>query len=829
MFRIFQSACSLNGYGSFRAGVIKGLNDGQDIKTSTTLRNVDNWVKTLEDTPVALPQPHQEDAPDGREVLETVQRSPSPKPLTNTPPLSGYIHKPLPKAPLASPTMPLVPNGTIPNYENQLEYNKQVSKPNANLSTFGTPKFQTDTNTPTGNDSEQPKKAQQFSLKAWLKREREQVRRDVENDTSNGQKLQSPARSFTKMFQKLGGSSNKKQIDIPKRNKDTSKKLTTPPVKPMRQNYVQEISAPYAVVHKEIVSENNVLIAKEIPSDKIVDTPRRMLNNDRNLTEPVISPIDDNDEEIGNTDQSINMYNPYSPKTGETFGIPKSDMNNNESNRLNSSVQRSLQIKADITPLQNTGNLELHESNAISNSPGYYLNEHGTSHQREDSILTPDSDRVLAQKIPVYKAKIINNYENQGKFEIVHAVRQQAEPLNPKDAYRQKHREPNEHDKYGSDKVKSPYSHESQTPFDTPQSFHTPQSSQQTPFQTPQTSPFTTQQKFVKNNPTPPSHKVQNGHNPTPPSHKVQSGHRGSSRQNIERKRDVAKRGHFSNERDTPYSSACDRINDSSRYTTRENRETSNVRSIGSLIDRFDKQNNNTNQIQGGSDPNVQVETAKQDLLSPKPLTMTSTPVVHRKEMSGNLEEINEISPPLPPRTDRLKLKHAETSDLQKTLQNSPYTSKYLPSVNTPVQYYESYHQHQSHGENQNPYQFNSPSSFSSPQTQSDVPKNFHSPSTYSYGPPKDTEHSNHVNNNVISTTSYAPNANSEFINDNERGDSYSIQLRRAANHSAFDRYGQAKFPPYQARPGPHYPSPSSLAVVRPNVQDQDGISYMEI
>ena len=544
MFCIFQSACSLHGYGSFRAGVIKGLNDGKDIKTSTQLRNVDNWVKNLDDSPVIPPHPHPEDVHDGREVIETLQRSPSPKALTNTPPLSEDIHKPLPKAPLTSPTTQLVPNGTLPNYENQAEYDKQVSKTNANLSTFGTPKFLLETRTPTTNESEHSKKSQQFSLKAWLKREREQVRRDMENDTvpsNHGQKLhQSPARSFTKMFQKLGGSSNKKQTDTPKRSKD-NKKFTTPPVKPARQQFVQEISAPYAVVHKEIVSENNVLVAKDIPNGKIADTPGRMFNSGRNVTDAVISPIDENEEEIETIDQTVNMYNPYSPKTTETFGVPKSDMNNNENNKLNSHAQRPLQLQPETTPKQNAGNFGLSEGDPISDSPGYYLNGHGTSHIRSDSLLTPDSDRVLAQTVPVNKAKIINNYENQGKFEIVHAVRQQAEPLKPREAYRQKHSVPHEHDKYGSDKVESPYQHEAQSPFDTPQGFHTPQSSQQTPFQTPQTSPFTTPQKFVKNNPTPPSHKVQNSH-------------RGTTRQNIERKRDFAKRGNFGNERETPYS-----------------------------------------------------------------------------------------------------------------------------------------------------------------------------------------------------------------------------------------------------------------------------------
>ena len=828
IFYAFQSACSLHGYGTFRAGVIKGLNDGHDIKTSTTLRNVDNWVKNLDESPAIPPHPHPEDEHDGREVTDTMQRSPSPKALTNTPPLSEGIHKPLPKAPIASPTTQPVPNGSLPNYENQAEYDKQHSKANANLSTFGTPKFQTDTRTPATTETEHSKKSQQFSLKAWLKREREQVRRDVENDTTasnNGQKHnQSPARSFTKMFQKLGGSSNKKQTDTPKRSK-TNKNLTTPPAKPARQQYVQEISAPYAVVHKEIVSENNVLVAKEVPSSKTADTPGHPFNNDRNVTEDVISPIDEHEEEPGNIDQSVNMYNPYSPKTPEVFRVPKSDMNNNENNKINSIAQRPLNLKADNTSKQNTRNLGLSGGDQTSESPGYLLNGHGTSHVRSDSLLTPDSDRVLAQTVPVYQAKIINNYENQGKFEIVHAVRQQAEPLKPM----QKRGVPHEHDKYDSEKVESPYSLKNLTPFDhvnTPQSFHTPQSSHQTPFQTPQTSPFTTPQKYMKNNATPPSHKVQNSH-------------RGTSRQNIERKRDIMKRGNFGNERETPYSSSRERSSDSSRYATRENKSTSDDRSIGALINRFDMQNNNTNQWQGGSNTNAtKIETPKQDTLSSKPVTMTSTPVVHRREMSGNLEEISEASPPLPPRTDRPKLKTSEASDLQRTPQKSSYTPQTLTSATTPqnlssattpVQYYDSYSMHQPQRDNQNPYRFNTSDSYSSPQTKSDVSKNFQSPSTYNYGPQHDADQSNRVNNIVKSQTSYAAMDNSEFISDAFRGDNYSVQLRRAANHSAFDRYGQSKFSPFQTRTASYNDSPGSVGETMHNVNDQEGISYMEI
>lgn len=765
-----MSACSLHGYGTFRAGVMKG----QDINTSTQLRHVDRWVKHLEDTatPSVPPKPHPEDSQDGRDVHDKMERSPSPKPLTCTPPLSEDIHKPLPKTPVTSPTSHPVPNGTVPvlpNYENTLQYDRHAPKGNTSLSTFGTPKFQMETKSLVTSSSEQSKKSQQFSLKAWLKREREQVRRDVENDTvipNNEQKLQSPARSLTRMFQKLGGSSNRKQTDNPKKSKDNSKKFGTPPLKPARQNYVQEISAPYAVVRKEIVSENNVLTTRDIPNDKTHNFYEHY--GSKNTAEPLISPIDDNEEEAENVSQDEALHDNCNPQTREKFDIPTSDMNNNESFKLSPNAHREYGTRSENIPSLSKEEFVPQETGLLTRSPGMYFHETGVSHQRDESLLTPDSERVLAQRIPVYKAKIINNYENQGKFEIVHAVRQQAEPLKPRNASQQKHGSSHEHDRYESDKNESPYPHANQTPSHTPQAFHTPQSSL-TPFQTPQTSPFTTPQKYIKNN-------------PTPPSHKVQSSYRGTSRQNIERKREIGKYGHVVTEKDTPYTTSRDRSKDYPKYTPERNRELSNVRSVGSLIDKFDRQNNNTDQTLKSSDQETKHTTAPKETLTPKPLTMTSTPVAHRKELSGNLEEINEISPPLPPRSDRSKLKQNEIADFDSTPLNSCSRPQEVSKTNTQSQFYEPGSRTNDQIVNQNPHHFTSP--YILPQTQSDVSKNVTSPLTYNYGSPPDIRHSNLVNNNISSKNSYAPNEN-DIINDNERDDSYSIQLRRAANNSA--------------------------------------------
>ena len=820
---------------------MKGISGGQDINTSTQLRHVDNWVNTLDNNtiPAVPPKPHHEDTHDGKILQDSAPRSPSPKPLTCTPPLSEGIHKPQPKAPVTSNNSQPVPNGTIPlspNYENQAEYERQIPKASFSNQNIGSPQFPVDIRTVV-TSSEQSKKSQQFSLKAWLKREREQVRRDVENDTvmANNEAKQSPARSFTKlktsMFQKFG-SSSKKQTDTPKKSKDSSKKFTTPPVKPARQSHVQEISAPFGVVRKEIISENNILTTRDFPPEAMPhDHIQRDYHSETSNPEPVISPIEDNEEDNDNHSPGETSYNPYTSKTREMVGIHENDMNNNKSYKLNTDVPRHIEVSERV-PMHTKSELGQSPKDLPSDDHGSYLHDREfpspVSHKIEESVVTPDSERILAQKIPVYKAKIINNYENQGKFEVVHAVRQQAEPLRPRDKTYEKFSTFKGQEWANTEKhVQSPYSHDNQTP---------PQSTQ--------SSPFTTPQKYVKNN-------------PTPPSHRLQSSYRGSSRQNIERKRDVGKHGHVRSEHETPYSSVRTRVRDIPRYTSRGNREPETTPSIGTLIDRFDRQNNNAEQtpskdahssvhtgaVKDQMTPKELPMTPQSLTMTPKPLTMTSTPVAHRREISGNLEEINETSPPLPPRSDKSKRKQKSNDETLETSRNNSYRPPELSSPATQALYQGSVTQQSVQSPN-HPYQLYSPNTYNSPQqNKPSVPNNFSpltysngqqndidsSPLTYKYGKQIDIDNANILNNNTVSVKPYAASGRAGVINDNERDDSYSFQLRRAANNSAFDRYGPVKSP-YQSRSGPSHPqSPGSIAVVRPNTEEEEGISYMEI
>ena len=809
MLFFFQSSCSLHGYGSFQAAVMKGISCGQDIKTSTQLRHVDNWVKvnTLPEVP---PKPFRKDTHEDRDLPDQAQRSPSPKPITSTPPSAEDVYKPQPKPPVVSRTSPPIPNGTVPmfpNYENQFEYGRQIPKTNTS-NIVGTPHLPVQAKSAV-TSTENSKRFQQFSLKAWLKREREQVKRDVESDTvisNSDSKQQSPSRSLTKfknsVFQRFGGgSSNKKQVDSPKKTKH-NKEFASPPVKPVRQNYVQEISAPYAVVKKEIVSENNVLSVRDFAQDESIPEvfKERGYYNNRGFPEPVISPIDDNEVngEIETVDNNI-----CSAENENTFGITKSDLNNNENFKLNVNTpdifkptdefaSTQIEIKTELSPpaaqnLDDSG-AYLGDSELRSHLP----------HHREEA---PDSERLLAQKIPVYKAKIINSRDNQGKFEVIHAVRQHAEPLRGQDTSHKSGRF-HEHDRF----EKAKHAENTHVPED------------QTAFQTPMNSPFTSPQKYTKTDPGP------------IPSHKVQNRYRGSSRQNIERKRDIGKHGRAYNERDNPYSAASrTRLTDNTRAATPGNKETVNNHSIGPLIDKFDKQNNNPEHTPISAFNSSEGEVVRKEPMIPKPLTMTSTPVAHRKEFSGTLDEIIETSPPLPPRSDKSRHKQSiNDNSMVSSSQNNRYRQQEITSWNTSDSYYGSFTQN-IQSPVQNPYKLDTPSIHSPADPKVNVSNSFYSPMCHNYGSPNDSGMVNIVNNNLSSgTNAYASNNNANMLNNNERDDNYCVRLRRAANNSAFDRYGQSKTQ-YQGRIGPYYQSPNSPHVATSGTQNEEGISYMEI
>ena len=802
---LFQSSCSLHGYGSFQAEVMKGLSCGQDIKTSTQLRKVDNWMKinNLPDVPQKSQHIEITDVTD--HSADQITRPPSPKPITCTPPLSENVYKPQPKAPIISHSSQPLANGSVPvspNYENQSSYERHI--PKKDTSTDVGMAYLPETTKISVPSTDNSKRFQQFSLKAWLKREKEQVKRDIENDTdvSNSESKQSPSRSLTKLknsvFQKFGGgSSSKKHIDTPKKSKHYSKDAPTPPVKPVRQNIVHDISAPYAVVKKEIVSENNVLLARDYTQDKVFK--EKETYNEDSVKEQIISPIEENEFECGN---GIDLENEHVSRNENAFEIRKGDVNNNEKIQPNVRPhERAMPANTFMSPQTHSGFPSQFKENDVSTTHlGNTRISTYASNQREEVFINTDSERLLAQKIPVYQAKILNNYEIQGKVEVGHAVRQHAEPL----------RAPTDTSYKYAGRIQD---HSTFKNYDN-QSENQPLPEEQTSFHTPNNSPFIPPQKYAKTDP-----------GPVLPSHRVQSSYRGSSRQNIERKRELGKHVPARYERDAPYSPSRFTSPGNSQFTTaNKNDQVTTQPSTGTVLDKFDRQNNNMENNPFIAFRGTEEGSVQKSAISPKPLTMTSTPVAHRRELSGNIDEINVTSPPLPPRSDKKKPKQTlNDNSLTSPSQNNRYLNPEIQSPANRSSYYESFTQN-IQSPIQNSYKLGV-SEMTSQREPNTFPNNLYSPQSY-YNSPGGSDVFSQTTSHV--PLSAKPYETKDFVNNNERDDSYSFQLRRAANNSAFDRYGQSPSQ-YQGRSGPYQQSPNGHDIVRTVTRGQEAVSYMAI
>ena len=326
-----QSAVDLHGYGSFRAGVTEGINSTipTDPKTSTLTRDERASRPRNEKTPTIPPKPIHVDL--RKSAYNTDHsRDHSPKPLTSTPPTSEKVHKPLPKTPISTPnhfsSPPVVHS---PNYENQDDMARYY------------PKEQTPDASPVEQNKQYPgvrepahlehesgtkidakdRKSQQFSLRAWLKREREQVKREIESEnshenSSSHKKSNAPTRSFTRLKNSVihkfsSGHSSKRELNTKdsKSNKDTKTLNQPPPVlERFESKATREQLSPPRTYHQTSHSHYN-------------PAQNRYLNGldpdyNYNMSNPdvVISPIDDLEQEEIQRDRTV----PYTSGKTET-------------------------------------------------------------------------------------------------------------------------------------------------------------------------------------------------------------------------------------------------------------------------------------------------------------------------------------------------------------------------------------------------------------------------------------------------------------------------------------------------------------------------------
>ena len=452
---MLQSSSGIHGYGTFRDGVMKGVDSAltSDPKTSTAQRKANRWadIPEKQSRPSVPPKPQRGNNADDMYNPSASDRSTSPKPLTSNPPLSGDVKKPQPKTPPnGSPETMFSLSVVPPNYENQSEldrmqghyypkaYNQTSNAPRSTMQMTQSTPASVEHSPPPGSSADQSqevpvtdrtpqsqkdKKSQsQFSLKAWLKREREQVRKEVDSSMEQPDaKPQSPSRSFSKfkhsVKQKFSTGASKKVDSNSKKSKDQR-----------QHDYQQQGSienpnySPY-----DILKGNQAITSRSMyPSeDDSRSQPIHLLPslesdfNGNPNSDTVISPLDDPEADDilvpmqGNANDQIDSINPsrsgkYMPRTN---GI--SDMNNN--NKYSSSFKPGM-VGHD--------NVENAQDNPRQN---YDTRGH------ENAFVSPgaESKRIVAVAAPVYQARVINNYENQGKFDTPNVPRQQARPAKP--------------------------------------------------------------------------------------------------------------------------------------------------------------------------------------------------------------------------------------------------------------------------------------------------------------------------------------------------------------------------------------------------------------
>ncbi|XP_052817720.1 uncharacterized protein LOC128243807 isoform X1 [Mya arenaria] len=816
------SACSLQGYGIFRAGVMKGADSiiTTDPKTSTAQRNKNNrWADVPENQtrPNVPPKPNRSKNQD-----ETYKpsggsdRSSSPKPLTSTPPSS--VRKPLPQNPNQNGSPPTGFSSFVPpNYENQSEFdrlhqnhsqfhhqhsipvvsgilNQTPSSVHEHSPPPGSANYRSPDMTSSTNATSRDKKSQsQFSLKTWLRREREQVRKEVEHDSidQTDSKPQSPSRSFSKfkntMKQKFSGGSSKKNEASDRKSKDhktpnslSNRHATDNPVSPydiLRTNQPSTSAASYKADDQLQNAESGILasLESEFANKPIPDT--------------IISPIDDPDaDDILVQDHKHELQNGIPPKIRrDEFYKDTSDMNNNDKFGVNYKPET---LREEFPLYGRVQKDHTHRDSYLANS--------------ENTFLTPvaESKRIVGMAAPIYKARVINNYENQGKFENPNIPRQQAEPAKPLRNGNLDYTHTNSDVPNNHDVITYPYSRQTTE--------HTRNRSSDEVLKP------KAQQKLVGSN---------QHFNGEVSAYEHQS-------------RSVASRTPEKNApaAETPRKRA---LLGNKNYTTPGKRVPMNVQSIGSLIDKFDKAENNSKTGDNSSN---------------KPDAMTSTPVAHRR--NGSNTDSKDMSPPLPPRERNLAPPRSSGQQFtpNENVNDSNMTSRYTSPDNR-----QPFFSPQSRTENISTNQFSPPSAYPAPQGQTPESQGHFSrqtpkttPNSQSYGqytpqlsngylPNRDTRNQcSNSRDRVIPNSNGLSNGfhdNGEHDRSDDKDDGYRAKLRKAANfnQSAFDRMpknspqytGRTSFgSPYEVRAGYSYGSTSAMK--SPLSNDED-ISYMAI
>lgn len=784
---LLQSSSSGQGFSSVKSKMLKHLsvlNDDKDMKANRAqhLKHINNWIEsvgkyTQEMKPERPPLPREGE--DNKEVARYTSQqqrshSPSPKPMTSTPP---NVHKPLAINKTSPETVEQVvkpvPAERTANYENQPRYvanyeNQEQAYESLNKARMNNVRSVPSTTATPGTHAQEHKKNGPFSLKSWLKRDQrsddEQIQSSVQNTTPAQQpKPTTSGNPFGKLrntvVQKFSNSNSAKKSpenEGGRRSREVSRdrwaqsdqESTERKHRDGRRSRRDEEKKRHEAEKRDKELRGHGVHgghSGQAPPDPIQVFQDKLSRDYQNLNYE--SPVSRTSTHSGNQsvpstlssirsrDQSPSKYEVaraardrhgsgqrhVQPVSAFSDHPGASDENNNKNTAKVSPQSGSSYRTRDRAPIALGSNISISDAYARSHDDLAPPGPPDATDASVGHLSNVDSKWVKATAVPVYKAKLIPNYENQTKLDPRFdgpGVRGQAEPV-----------------------VLSHHHQESTTSDDYRHILQRKSEMYVSPGY------GTTQNMQKQMTPDPPR-----------PSRSHKDSRRSVSAGNLPERQH---HDHAHQQADPPHPA---HPSSDKRLDPRDQRGPAHAPSITSLIERFEKKPGDEGGLSRQLQENAwQTTMGRSTELQGKPVSM-STPVSRRKNL-GLYEDPQAPTPSRPDRGGRYS-DHPPPAQASVTPYHSHNNAHYH---STPVSQYSTYH-------------------------------------TPASEPPPKPAHTPH----------HAPG---------ERNEAYTDQLRKVAkNSSVFDRYGKTNSPGY----GRHN-SPGAMAVVKPTMLHQGAVSFMEI
>lgn len=456
-FKSQMSACLLDACGTFKGGlgdiaIHFDASNRTDSNTSTqqpksnasTKQRISNRSYTErheQSTPNIPPKPSHTI----NEVKKhTSERSSSPKQLTSSPPISCDVLKPLPKTPILNGHLPH--NSAYihpPNYENQSEFEKYQHNPY--ISNFSRREIASEKDIQTKSDHHSTisenmqsiKSSQQFSLKTWLKREREQVRKCVETESVETKtKLHASKKTFKKfkntLMQKFSGTSNKKPESPSQKTKDSKNSKNSRSENSHLIQAENDQTSVAAIANTYTVDYSS--LQQKDTSPAIDDIQVHIIDSHYNspIPEAVVSSLEDPDNEESCRPHTSHYNCDSNNESASSTKInARYDSEIDERGEINNNDRLGNKVTVDIVfPMADSKHTDIEGNEQL-------ISEHTHDKYMQNFMQSSTafvSNLIAGQAAPLYKSRFPNNYENHAKFDNTDGIKQWAEPVKPQPA-----------------------------------------------------------------------------------------------------------------------------------------------------------------------------------------------------------------------------------------------------------------------------------------------------------------------------------------------------------------------------------------------------------